>query len=128
MEQINDLDRTAKIRLGKIPDPFGPIAHDNLLCGATPAPVPGFPVDAFAELFGGLDGTGVSGGVRIADRVAFVVPPSLGEHTSQLDLARVGGLDVCFALAPPRLSFHDWYTGPVHLHIQDGNWFAHHDG
>ena len=65
--QIDDLHRAGKMLLGQIPDPFGPIAHDDLLFRAAPAALPGFHVDALAKLFGGLDGAGVGGGIRIAD-------------------------------------------------------------
>ena len=34
MIEIDDLNRAGKVLLGKIPDPFGPIAHDDLLFGA----------------------------------------------------------------------------------------------
>src|SRR5207302_5027885 len=112
MEQIDDLDRTGKIRLGKIPDPFGPIAHDDLFCSATPAPVPGLQIIALAELFGSFDGTRVGGGLRIADRVAFFVPPCLGEHASQLHLARMGWLAVSLAFAPQGFFLHYRYAGP----------------
>ena len=54
--QIDDLNRAGKVLLGEIPDPFGPIAHDDLLFRAAPAALPGFQVDALAKLFGGLDG------------------------------------------------------------------------
>src|SRR5712671_1527337 len=128
MVQINDLDRAGEVGLCEIPDPFGPIAHDNFLYGATPAPIPGFQIDALAELFGGFDGTRVGGGARITDRVAFFIPPRLGEHASQLDLSRVGWLAVRFTLTPQGLFLHYGYTGPVQLNIQDGNWFSHHEG
>src|SRR5229473_2268869 len=67
--------------IGKIPDPFGPIAHDNLLIRAAPAALPGFHVDSFAKLFGDLDGAGVGSGIGIADGVTLFVPFGLGAHT-----------------------------------------------
>src|SRR3954447_11676219 len=113
MVQINDLDRAREVGLCEIPNPFGPITHDNFLDGATPASIPGFQIDALAELFGGLDGARVGGRVRITDRVAFFVPPGLGEHASQFNLSRVGWLPVSFTLTPQGLFLHYGYAGPV---------------
>ena len=126
--EIDNLHRAGKMLVGKIPDPFGPVAHDDLLFRAAPAAVPGFQVDAFAELFGGFDGAGVGGGIRIADGVALLVPRGLGEHASQLDFPRVGRLAVGLAFPALRLFLHHRYSGPIHLHIQDGNRLADHHG
>ena len=125
MIEIDDLHRAWKMWLGKIPDPFGPIAHDDLLFRAAPAALPGFQIEALAKLFGGLDGAGVGGGIRIADGVAFLVPGGLGEHTSQLGFPRMGRLAVRFALPAHRLFLHHRYSRPVHLHIQDRNRLSH---
>jgi hypothetical protein len=35
--EVDDLDPTGKMKFRQIPDPFGPVAHDHLLFGATPA-------------------------------------------------------------------------------------------
>ena len=101
--KIDDPDRAGEVRLCEIPDPFGPISNEDFLYGAARAPIPGFLLDALAELFGGLDGTRVGGRVWIPDCVAFLVPPGLSEHASQLDLSRVGWLAVSFTFtAQPR--------------------------
>src|SRR6266849_9846698 len=105
--------------LSKIPDPFGPIAHDDLLSRAAPAALPGFQVDAFAKLFGGLDGAGVGGGIRIADGVALFVPGGLGEGTSQLGFPRMGRLSVRLAWPSRDLLLHHRYSRPIHLDIQN---------
>src|SRR5256885_9921625 len=102
MVQIDDLDGAGEVGLGKIPDPFRPIAHYDLFCSATPSAIPGLQVDAFAELFGGLDGAGIGGGVGIPDRVAFFVPTSLREYASQLDFPGVGWLTFRLALPAHR--------------------------
>jgi hypothetical protein len=44
------------MRVGVIPDPLGAIAHDDFLLRAAPAAIPGFQVNAFTKLLGGLDG------------------------------------------------------------------------
>jgi hypothetical protein len=46
--EIDNLRRAGKMLLGKIPDPFGAIAHDDLLCRAVPAALPGFQAGTFA--------------------------------------------------------------------------------
>ena len=46
---------------GKVPDPFGAIADDDLLVCAAPAAFPGLDVQPLAELLGVLDGPGVGG-------------------------------------------------------------------
>ena len=48
MIEIDNLNRAWKVLLGKIPDPFGPITHDNLLFRSTPAALPGFHIDSLA--------------------------------------------------------------------------------
>src|ERR1700720_4696996 len=85
-------DAPGKCLLGKIPDPFGPIAHDHLLFRTAPAAFPGFHVNSLSKLFGGFDGAGVGSRVRIADRIAFPVPGGLGEDASQLYFPRMGWL------------------------------------
>ena len=59
--------------------------------------------------------------------VALLVPRGLGEGASELDFPSVGRLAV--GLAPParRLFLHHRHSRPVHLHIQNGDGFAHHD-
>src|SRR5437016_6730147 len=122
--QINNLHRARKMLLSKIPDPFGPIAYDHLLFRAAPAAFPGFHVNSLSKLLGGLDGAGVGSGVRIADRVALLVPGGLGEDASQLYFPRMGWLAFRLALPSQCLFLHHWYSRPVHLHIQDRNRFA----
>src|SRR5579864_237128 len=127
MVEIDNLDSAGKVWLGQIPDPFSPVAHDDLLFRATPAPVPSFQVDALAKLYGGLDGSCVGGGIRIADRVAFIVPATLSEDTSQFGFPRMGWLAFCLACATHGLFLHHGHSRSIHLHIQDRNWLAHDD-
>src|SRR5579862_934583 len=110
MVQINDLDRAGEVGFGKIPDPFGSIADDDLLFSAAPAPVTSFQVDALAKFFGGLDSARVGGGIRIADRIAFFVPAILGKYTSQFDFARVGRLTFRFADATQGFFLHHGHS------------------
>ena len=77
MVKIDNLHRTGKVLFGKIPDPFGPVTHDDLLFRAAPASLPSFQVESLAKLFGGLDCAGVSGRIRIANRAALGVPRGL---------------------------------------------------
>src|SRR6516225_12092570 len=98
--EIDDLHRAGEVFVGEIPDPLRSVADDDLLFSAAPASLPGFHIKPFAKLLGGLDGTDVSRGVRIANGEAFLVPSSLGEHATQFGFARVSGLSVHFALAP----------------------------
>ena len=72
MIQIDDLNRAGKLQIGQIPDPFGSVAEGNLLCRAAPAAIPGFQINAFAKLVGGLDGTGIGSGIRVAYRITFL--------------------------------------------------------
>jgi hypothetical protein len=80
----DDLDRSGKIWLRKIPNPLGSITHDDFLFRPAPAAIPGFQVDALAKFFSRLDGAGVSCGTRVADRVAFLVPGGLREVWTQI--------------------------------------------
>ena len=126
--KIDNLQRAGKVQGGQIPNPFGPVAHHHLLLGAAPAPFPGFPVKASAELLGGFNGAGIGGGIRRADRVALLIPSRLREHTSQFDLPRVGRLTGDLAVPTHGLFLHHGYSGPVHLHIQNGNRLLRHGG
>src|ERR1700693_2634889 len=122
--EIDNLNRAGKMMLGQIPDPFGTIGCDDLLLCAAPATSPSFQIEPLAKLFGGLNGAGVGGGIRVADREAFLVPRGLSEHTSQLGFSRMGRLAVRLALSshrllssPPALPFHPFaHTGwePAH--------------
>jgi hypothetical protein len=64
----------------------------------------------------------------IANGVAFLIPGSLSEYTSQLGFARVCRLPVHLSLASGGLLLHDRHPGAVHLHVEDGYWVADHDG
>jgi hypothetical protein len=66
MIEIDDPNRTGEVDVGQIPDPFGSIADDDFLLRMVPSSVPGFQIKALAELFGGLDGSGIGSRIRIA--------------------------------------------------------------
>src|ERR1039458_2903644 len=175
MVEVDNLHRTRKIWIGKIPDPFGSVADDNLfgraipsagpgfqidtfaklfggfngagvgggiqlgratqqnfgsvaddnLFGrAIPSAGPGFQIDTFAKLFGGFNGAGVGGGIRIADRISLLVPCGLSKNTSQLGFPRVGRLAGDLAAPSDGFFLHYRYTRPVHLDIEDGDWLG----
>ena len=126
--KIDNLNRAGKVQGGQIPNPFGPVAHHHLVVGAAPAPFPGFPVKASAELLGGFHRAGIGGGIGSADRVALLIPRRLGEHAPQLDFPRMGRLTRDLALPTHRLFLHHRHSRPIHLHIQDGNRLPGHDG
>src|SRR3974377_1304876 len=126
--EIHDLGGVQEVFRNQIPDPLRTIADHDLLSGATPATLPSFPIDPFAELHGGFDGPSVRGRVRVADRIALLVPGGLCKHTSQLDLPRMRGLPFDLALSTHRLFLHDRNSGPIHLYIQHGNGPTEGDG
>src|ERR1700723_873407 len=88
----------------------------------------GFQVDSFAELFRRLDGAGVGSRIRIANGEALLVVGGLGEHTSQLDLPRMGWLPVRLRLAAYGFLLDHRYSGPIHFDIKNRNRLAEDDG
>src|SRR6266496_5512921 len=117
MIQIHDLNGAGKVLVRQIPDPDGPISDDHFDGGPLPASAPSLRIDAEAELFGGFDGSCVSGGVRVADWPAFRVHGGLGEHTAEFALAGAGALSL--DPARPSLGFggNDGNLDTVHQHI-----------
>src|SRR5258708_25445064 len=104
--EIDDLDRAGKVLLGQIPDPLGPIAHDDLLLCAAPAALPSFHIKPFAKLIGGFDGARVGGRIPIAGGVAFPVPRNLGEHAPPLCFAPLSPLAVRLSPSPSPFLLH----------------------
>src|SRR5438552_14859967 len=92
MIQIHDLNGSGKMLAGQIPDPHRPVSDYHFHSGPFPASAPSLRIDAKAELFGGLDGSYVGGGVRLADGPAFRVYGGLCERATQLALACAGAL------------------------------------
>src|SRR5215471_12097420 len=90
--EVDNFDRTGKVQVGQIPDPFRPVAHHYPHRGPAPTPCPGFQEKPFTEFFGGLDSTGIRGRIRIAEGIALLVPMGLGEHTTQLRFAGMSRL------------------------------------
>src|SRR5271166_823393 len=128
MKDVDDLNSAGEVIVGDVPDPFGAISDHDLLLRALPAAIPGFQIESRAELTRRFDGGDVSRRVRIADGVALLVPRGLGKNAADLGLASVRRLSLHFAGAPFGFGFSDRNAGTIHLHIEDGNGLAHHDG
>src|SRR5436309_15274601 len=111
VKQIDDLSRAREVLIGQIPDPFGSIAHHDLLFRPAPAALPRFQVDTLAKLLRRLDRADVGGRVGIADGVALLIPSRLGEDASQLGLARMRGLPLCLALPTHGFLFYHGHSG-----------------
>ena len=128
MVEVDNLNRVREVFGDQSPDPYGSIADYHLLFRAAPTTFYRFQIDALAKLFSGFDGSGVAGGIRIQDRLALLIPGGLREHTPQLDLPCMSWLALGLAWPTHRLFLHYGNSGPVHLHIQDGNRLADQDG
>src|SRR5712691_9272983 len=92
MIEIDDLDGSGKVPVGLIPDQDGSVSEGHFEHGPLPTSAPSLRVDAEAERLGGLDGSHLGGGIRVADGPPFLVDPGLYEHTAELALARAGTL------------------------------------
>src|ERR1017187_9669239 len=117
MIQIHDLNRTGEVLVGQIPNPDGPISQDHFDRGPLPTSAPSLRIDAEAELFGGFDGAYVAGGVRVADRPAFLVHGGLREHAAELALAGAGALSLDPARPSHSFGGHDGNLDAVHQYI-----------
>src|ERR1039457_743147 len=124
MKQVDNLHRPWKIRLRQNSKTLGPHANDDLLCSATPSALPSLQIDSLAKFLRGLDGTGVGGGLEIADGVTFRIPFRLRRDAAQFDLPRMSRLPFGFALPAHRLFLHYRDSRPVHLYVQDRNRLA----
>jgi hypothetical protein len=123
--KVDNLNRAGEVLIGDIPDPFRSIADDDLLFGATPTSLAGFPIDAQAKLLCRFNRSHISRRTGIAEGEAFLVPGRLRKHASQLGLPRVGRLPFDLALAADGFLLHHRHSGPVHLHVQNRHRFAH---
>jgi hypothetical protein len=103
-----NLNGVGKMQGHQIPNPFGAVTDHDLLECAAPAASPAFPIDSPAKLFRTLDGSGIRGGIGIADWVAFLIPRLLGEDASKFDFSSMGWLAFGLALPTGRL----WATVP----------------
>src|SRR6266480_523594 len=126
--EIDNLNGVGKMQGHKIPNPFGAVTDDDLLECATPAASAGFRIDSPAKLFRTLDGTGIRGGIGIADGIAFLIPRRLGEDASKFDSPGMGRLAFRLALPTDRLFLHHRNSRPIHLYVQDANRLAGNDG
>jgi hypothetical protein len=113
--------------LGKVPNPFGSVANDDLLLGTAPAAFPGFDVESLAELLSVLDGADIGCRIWVANGIAFFVPLGLREYAAKLGLARVRRQTIELAFAARGLLLHYGHAGAVHLDIENGNGLAHDD-
>jgi hypothetical protein len=105
---------------GDVPDPLCSVAQDDLGEGAAPASVPGFQIQALAKLGGGFNGSGVGGGVRITNRIAFLIVCGLCENTPELGSPGVSGLPGYLALPTLGFGLHHRHAGAVHLDVEAG--------
>src|SRR5260370_17004927 len=104
--EIDNLRDARKVQVDKIPNPFGAVANHDLLECATPATSPSFRIDSPAKLFRTLDGSGIRGGIGIADWIAFLIPLRLGEDPSQFYFPTMGPFARALALPTYRLFLH----------------------
>src|SRR2546429_5312463 len=98
--EIDNLRGARKVQADKIPNPFGAVANHDLLECTTPATSPSFGIDSPAKLFRTLDGSGIRGGIGIADWIAFLIPLRLGEDASQFYFPSMGRLARALACRP----------------------------
>src|SRR5258708_11992339 len=98
--EIDNLRDARKVQVDKIPNPFGAVANHDLLECAAPATSPSFRIDSPAKLFRTLDGSGIRGGIGIADWIAFLIPLRLGDHASHLDFPLMDRLAPALPLPP----------------------------
>src|SRR5271157_6325479 len=104
--KIDNVKGARKVQSGQIPNPFGSVAHHHLPERPAPAPFPGFPIKAWAELFGAFDGAGIGRRSGSADRVALLIPRRLRKYASPFDFPRMGRLTGDLALPAHGLFLH----------------------
>src|SRR5260370_31230786 len=121
--EIDNLRDARKVQVDKIPNPFGAVANPDLLECATPATSPSFRIDSPAKLFRTLDGSGIRGGIGIADWIAFLIPLRLGEDASQFYFPSMGRFAGALALPTDRLFLHNQNSRPIIMHVQDAHRF-----
>lgn len=92
-------------------------SDDDPRLGTVPAALPGFQVNSPAELFGGFNGAGIGGGIRIANGEALLIPHGLSEHTSQFHFASMGRQALVLALPAHGLLLHHRDARSVHLDV-----------
>src|SRR5260370_40823579 len=102
MIEIDDLDGSGKMQVGLIPDPDGSVSEDHFEHGPLPTSAPSLRVHAKTERLGGLDGSHVGGGIRVADGPPFLVHQGLCKHAAALGPARPGTLRLAPAATPLR--------------------------
>src|SRR5215472_9240972 len=126
--EIDNVDRARKVDLDNVSNPFRAIADHNLLDGAAPTAIPGFQVDALAELLGCFDGSGIGSRIRITNGVALLIPSGLREDASQLDFARMRRLSIGLPFSPFGFFLHHGNACAVHLDMENGNGLAYDHG
>src|SRR5882762_4188152 len=104
--EIDNLQGVRKVQGDQIPNPFGAVAHHDLLECAAPTASPSFRIDSPAKLFRALDRSGIRGGIGIAYCIALLIPTRLAENASQFDFPSMGRLAFRLALPTDRLFLH----------------------
>src|SRR5207247_4613845 len=104
--EIDNLRGARKVQADKIPNPFGAVANHDLLECTTQATSPSFGIDSPAKLFRTLDGSGIRGGIGIADWIAFLISLRMGEGASRFYFQIMGGLAGALAMRETRVFFH----------------------
>src|SRR5438876_9014580 len=117
MIEIDDLDGSGKVPVGLIPDPDGSVSKGDFEQGPLPTSAPSLRVHAKTERLGGLDGSHVGGGIRVADRPPFMVDQGLCEHAAELALACAGTLALDPAATALRFGGNDGHLDAIHQHI-----------
>ncbi len=98
---------------GQVPDPVRAVAQDGELPDIAGAADAGLGGHQLPEPGGGLEGGQVGGRARVADRVAVLVDPGLGEHARELDLAGPGPAVLALAVPAFGLGGHHRHAGAV---------------
>src|SRR5260370_34984279 len=117
MIEIDDLDGSGKVPVGLIPDPDGSVSEGHFEQGPLPTSAPSLRVHAEAERLGGLDGSHVGGGIRVADGPPCMVHHGLCEHAAEFALARAGTLALDPACTALRFGGNDGDLDAIHQHI-----------
>src|SRR5487761_141922 len=117
MIEIHDLDRSRKLFLRQVPNPFCAVSGDHFLLRPVPAPPLGLGVEAAGKLPCRFDRSRVGGAVFVSHRPAFGIPLGLREDTAELDFPRVRPSVVSFARPPLHFFAHHGHTRAIHLHI-----------
>ena len=118
VEQVHDLGGLRELGGGDAPDPGGAVADDGELADVVGAAADPLRFHQVPERGGGLEGGDDAGGVPVADRVAVLVQPVLGEEDGELDLAGAGAAVLALPLPARSLPGGHGHPGAVDDRIQ----------